>query len=1009
MQQALQDSLAMARFFRKIDLFITVTCNPQWFEIQRELFEGQQASDRPDLVARVFALKKKAIIESIYKNGVFGRTVAYVYTIEFQKRGLPHMHLLVFLDHAFKLLTPDDIDTAICAKWPDPVTEPLLFQTVMKCMVHGPCGALNPNSPCMENGKCTKKFPKPFQEFTAMDSDGYPKYYRPDDGRQFEVRSHLVGNEWIVPYNPWMSATFDCHINVECAVSFASVKYINKYMHKGGDRTTLEVNKQDEIKRFIDARYVSSPESVWRIFQNDLHSQEPNVVRLQVHLPGQHLVVYDPDEDINTIMQRASSEKTTLTSFFRANADSGVLGIEARKWTYQEFPQYFVWKDDKKVWAVRQKGFAIGRMYFVPPTAGEKFYMRTLLTVVKGPRSFEHLQTFDNVVYPTFRAACLARGLLQDDGEWCRCLQEAADMQTGTRLRHLFAMLLLFCNPSEPEVLWNDFRVHICDDLRHRLMTSVGREHPTEEDIYDFGLFLLDKILQQSRRTLEEFPPMPTPQEDWDAQVENHYIAEQLSYDQNAARRKATERLAQLNEEQAHAYHYIIGSVEQQSGELFFLNGPGGTGKTFVYNTICHWVRSRGWIVLCVASSGIAALLLEGGRTAHSIFKIPVDGLTDETHCSIPKESLLAGMLRLTRLIIWDEIGMQHRHAPEAVDRTLRDIRNCDQPFGGITVVFGGDFQQILPVVVKGSREEIVAASLQRSYLWPTTKILKLCRNMRLVGDPSGQEFSDWLLDVGRGRGVADDGTFNLRENMRCDNLSTLIDFIYPGLGSPNPPPPEYFLNRMILSARNHDVEIVNTSVLARMVGDEKIFVSADSIIKEAGADGELEDNFPVEFLRSISASGLPPGELKLKPGCPLILLRNLAPARGLCNGTRMVVVHMTERVLEVRLIGGDHDGQLEFIPRITLTPSGSLTDFAFVMQRRQFPVRLAFVITINKAQGQSCKYVGLDLRVPVFSHGQLYVALSRVTSGERIKVILPDDAVGSTTTNIVYPEVILD
>lgn len=1008
MQQCLQDSLALARYFRKIDLFITVTCNPQWPEIQRELFDGQQASDRPDLVARVFALKKKAILRAIYEDGVFGRAAAYVYVIEFQKRGLPHMHLLVFLEHPYKLLTPEDIDTAICAQWPDPEKEPLLFETVSKCMVHGPCGPLNPNAPCMEGGRCTKNFPKSFQELTVMDTDGYPKYKRPDDGRRYEVRGHMVGNEWIVPYNPKLSAEFNCHINVECAVSFASVKYINKYMHKGGDRTTLEVDERDEIKRYIDSRYFSSPEAVWRVLRNDIHQQEPNIVRLQVHLPGQHLVTYDPDEDIQTVMERAAVERTTLTGFFEANADLGPLGLEARKWTYQEFPNHFVWKTNQKHWAIRQRGFAIGRMYFVPPTAGEKFYMRTLLTVTKGPHSFEDLRTVDGVTHATFREACLARGLLEDDGEWRQCLQEAADLQSGTRLRHLFATLLLFCNPTQPDILWYTFRHHICDDLRHRLTTSMGRQNPTDDVVYDFGLHLLNKILRQSGRSLAEFPPMPTPQEDWDAQAENHQIAQQLDFDREAERRSLQERLPLFNEEQANAYHRIIQSVEQQTGQLFFLNGPGGTGKTFVYNTICHRVRSEGWIVLCVASSGIAALLLRSGRTAHSTFKIPIDGLTDDSHCSIPKEGMLAGMLRLTRLIIWDEITMQHRHAPEAVDRTLRDIRNNESPFGGITVVFGGDFQQILPVVVKGSREEIVGASLQRSYLWQQVEILKLHRNMRLEQNPSAREFSQWLLDVGHGRGLDGDG-LHLHESMRCDNLQSLIDFIYPGLGSRNPPPAEYFLNRMILSARNSDVDDINNDILEQMAGVPKVFMSADSVVSEAGADGELRDTLPIEFLRSISGAGLPPGELKLKPGCPLILLRNLAPGQGLCNGTRMVVVRMTNKILEVRLIGGDHDGELAFIPRITLTPSGNLTDFAFVLKRRQFPVRLAFVMTINRAQGQSAKFVGLDLRVPVFSHGQLYVALSRATSGDRIKALLPGDSDGLTTPNIVYPEVLLD
>lgn len=100
------------------------------------------------------------------------------------------------------------------------------------------------------------------------------------------------------------------------------------------------------------------------------------------------------------------------------------------------------------------------------------------------------------------------------------------------------------------------------------------------------------------------------------------------------------------------------------------------------------------------------------------MFKIPIDSITDESTCSIPKQSRLADLMCQVKLIIWDEVPKQHRFGPEAVDRTLRDIRNNDRPFGGITVVFGGDFQQTLPVVIRGSREQIIGASLHRSPLW---------------------------------------------------------------------------------------------------------------------------------------------------------------------------------------------------------------------------------------------------------------------------------------------------
>jgi hypothetical protein len=146
---------------------------------------------------------------------------------------------------------------------------------------------------------------------------------------------------------------------------------------------------------------------------------------------------------------------------------------------------------------------------------------------------------------------------------------------------------------------------------------------------------------------------------------------------------------------------------------------------------------------------------------------------------------------------------------------------------------------------------------------------------------------------------------------MRSNDIESLMNFVYPDLNSSSPPPPEYFLNRMILAPRNTDVNGVNETLLDRMTGDVKIYYSADQVIRESGADDESHLPVTPEFLRAVKSSSLPPGELRIKVGCPLILMRNLSPSNGLCNGSRMTVVRMSERVLQVQLIGGDHDGQL--------------------------------------------------------------------------------------------------
>jgi hypothetical protein len=162
MHQNYQDAMAMIGKYGKPDLFLTFTCNPKWREITENLRPGEKAFERPDLIARVFKIKLKELLKDILQNGVLGRAVAHVYVIEFQKRSLPHCHLLIHLDPEHKLRDSNDIDSLISAEIPDQNNEPELYDIVKSCMIHGPCGALNPSSPCMQDGVCTKNFQKIF-------------------------------------------------------------------------------------------------------------------------------------------------------------------------------------------------------------------------------------------------------------------------------------------------------------------------------------------------------------------------------------------------------------------------------------------------------------------------------------------------------------------------------------------------------------------------------------------------------------------------------------------------------------------------------------------------------------------------------------------------------------------------------------------------------------------------------------------------------------------------------
>ena len=343
--------------------------------------EGQTAVDRPDLVARVFYQKQQALLKKV-RSGHFGKVAGLVYTIEYQKRGLPHMHLLIFLEPESKIHTAEQVDSFISAQIPDQNVHPQLYEAVSKFMLHGPC---TPER-CLENGLCKKHYPKTFCAQTVMKEDGYPEYARPENGRTIQKpNGNVFTNKDVVPHSPNLLVEFNCHINVEVCASIKSVKYIHKYIYKGHDRATLEMEGAvDEVKTYLDSRYISSTEAMWRIFEFPMHLEWPSVYRLPVHLPDEQMVVYDPEDDAQDVLDRAAAKETCLTGWFKANSNQDLVAAGAHDHLYQDFPSKFVWVKNTSTWKIRQHGVAIGRMYAAGPNSGERFYMRLLLTVVPG-------------------------------------------------------------------------------------------------------------------------------------------------------------------------------------------------------------------------------------------------------------------------------------------------------------------------------------------------------------------------------------------------------------------------------------------------------------------------------------------------------------------------------------------------------------------------------------------------------------------------------------------------
>ncbi|CAH1418399.1 unnamed protein product [Lactuca virosa] len=339
MMQNYLDAMSLCKWFGYPDYFITVTCNPKWPDIQRFIADTNlKPKDRPNILSRLFKMKLDSLIKDLKKNSLLGSVEAVVYTVEFQKRGLPHAHICLFMHSDYKLPTVEHIDRVIYAGIPNKDDDPELYALVSEFMMHGPCGSDNSKCPCMIDNKCSKNFPKTFTE-------------------------HTLG---------------------------ASIKYLFKYINKGPDRATVTVvpsnnaddndDLVDEIKNYYDCRYLSACEASWRIFKFDIHFRTPSVVRLPFHLPVQQNVVYDADDDIEDVLNKQSVSSSMFLAWMECNEHNK----EAQKLSYVEFPTKFVWKLKDLCWKPREKEFSIGRIHTVSPNVGEAYFLRILLNKVKG-------------------------------------------------------------------------------------------------------------------------------------------------------------------------------------------------------------------------------------------------------------------------------------------------------------------------------------------------------------------------------------------------------------------------------------------------------------------------------------------------------------------------------------------------------------------------------------------------------------------------------------------------
>ncbi|XP_042005673.1 uncharacterized protein LOC121754362 [Salvia splendens] len=597
-----------------------------------------------------------------------------------------------------------------------------------------------------------------------------------------------LDNRYVVPHNRFLLVKYGGHINVEWCNQSRSIKYLFKYVHRGYDRVTTSFFQSgaeknlDEVSLYYDCRYVSACEAAWRTFGFEIQYKDPSIERLSFHLPNeQHVIFYEVDSLGNVLNRRTIHE-----SKFLGWMEENKLYSEGRNLTYGEFPTKFVWKKDH--WQPRKQRYSVGRLFYVALGSGDMYYLRCLLNTVKGATCYEDLRFVNGVQYHSFRDACFALGLLDDNKEYIDGIVEASFGSSAHSLRLLFRKLR-----NRPDLVLSD------DEIQNIVLADV------------------EKLLMNVGKSL-------------------------------------------------HDYHGID----------------------------------------------------------------------------------LAELIIRSKLIIWDEAPMIHKHCIEAVDSTLRDIlRVCSEssmhkPLGGKTIVFGGDFRQILHVVPKGSRQNVVNATINSSYLWSSCTVLRLTKNMRLLSvekpDEASKlkEFSSWVASIGDGVvGGPNDGevVIDLPSDIVLSNsgdpLKTIVENIYPSYMDPEELS-NCLRDRAILASTFDVVDEVNQFMISMDQSQRRVYLSSDSISNSDSTSNGSAEIHSVEFLNNLKCLGTPNHELMLKVGTPVMLLRNIDHSNGLCNGTRLIITHLGDYVLVARVLGGHNIGDKVLIPRMSLIPSDPRLPFKF-------------------------------------------------------------------------------
>ncbi|XP_074342127.1 uncharacterized protein LOC141702405 [Apium graveolens] len=423
MTQYFKDSLEICRTLGHPSLFLTMTTNTKWPEIQHMLkhMPGVDVADAPDVVARDFKMKVDQLIDMIKKKNCFGRCVGVMHVIKFQKHGLPHTHILIWLHPDDRPKTIEQIDKMVSAEIPDPEIDPVGYNAVSNYMIHGPCGSDYTKSPCM-------------------------------------------------------------------------------------------------VKE-----------------------------RLLIYLPGEKHVSFKAGDVLEDVCDKAISKKTKLEAWFDANQTFP----NARNYSYSEFPNKFTWHPRPGIWKERKRGEVIGRLSEVHSSRK------------KGSRSFEDLKTVNGHIHETFKEACAALSLLQNDNQWHEAIVENSHTSLPLQLRAMFVNILAYIPISDPLRLWEVNWQCMSNDILiiRRHMLNDPHLYLSDEDLKNYALAEIEKLFNDIGKSLKDYATMPFPSEVYFSNAVNRLLQEETSYDKEELEILHEKNHGMLNPEQKNVYDSIIQNV----------------------------------------------------------------------------------------------------------------------------------------------------------------------------------------------------------------------------------------------------------------------------------------------------------------------------------------------------------------------------------------------------------------------------------------------------------------